>query len=604
MISNRPAPYPDNEVQRAQRVKSLCYRDSVADEVLDHIVALATDLFQTPISIISILEENQQWFQAKRGIAASDTARDVSFCAHTILAEGILEVPDTLLDVRFAQNQLVLGEPGIRYYAGAPLVTRDGLALGSLCVIDTAPRPPMSAREAAQLTRLADMVVSRLYELRTSTFIDQATQLPNRVRLEEDIHQQLVHGQENTLVVVDMLTPLFLNDIVKALGYPFSLELVGCMGQRLHRLIGAERALYKIGITRFAFIVGNECGLETLFAGIREVFQHPVHHNDIPVQTQLGMGALRLLGESLQAREWVRLVVSAADHARDCGLDWSLYERCFDTNQQRAFTLLSALSFAVNAPDQLSLVYQPRINLGTGQCSSVEALLRWVHPTLGPVAPDEFVRLAEKTALMRPLSLWVLEATLTQARIWHDQGCRFKVAMNVSPADLESSDFTDKLIAGLQRHGVSPSMLEIEFTESALIKNPTQVRRQLQRMRELDIEVAIDDFGTGYSNWTYLRELPATTVKLDRSLVSNIYTDEKDRRLVSTLIDLAQRLGYRVVAEGIEDGETLALVKQWGCDEAQGFFIARPMLGDQLTAWVDSVEGCHSGMARCESHCG
>jgi EAL domain-containing protein (putative c-di-GMP-specific phosphodiesterase class I) len=297
-------------------------------------------------------------------------------------------------------------------------------------------------------------------------------------------------------------------------------------------------------------------------------------------------------------------VVSAADHARDCGLDWSLYERCFDTNQQRAFTLLSALSFAVNAPDQLSLVYQPRINLGTGQCSSVEALLRWVHPTLGPVAPDEFVRLAEKTALMRPLSLWVLEATLTQARIWHDQGCRFKVAMNVSPADLESSDFTDKLIAGLQRHGVSPAMLEIEFTESALIKNPTQVRRQLQRMRELDIEVAIDDFGTGYSNWTYLRELPATTVKLDRSLVSNIYTDEKDRRLVSTLIDLAQRLGYRVVAEGIEDGETLALVKQWGCDEAQGFFIARPMLGDELTAWVDSVEGCHSGMARCESHCG
>jgi len=233
-------------------------------------------------------------------------------------------------------------------------------------------------------------------------------------------------------------------------------------------------------------------------------------------------------------------------------------------------------------------VFQPRIDFASGRCCAVEALLRWTHPTLGPIGPDEFVPLAEKTDLIRLLSVWVVEAAIQQTRQWRDAGYDFKVAINVSPCDLEGPAFTDRLIQALIRHGVEATTLEIEFTEGALIKNPAECRNQLTRLRALGVEISIDDFGTGYSNWTYLRELPATSVKLDRSLIKDIQNEERDRRLVITLIDLAQRLGYKVVAEGIENQANFDAVKSWGCDEGQGYFIAMPMPAEELVTWIQN----------------
>lgn len=585
------APIPLNETQRLLRITELCVLENTTDDVFEEIVAMATEFFQTPIAMISIVDEQRQWFRTKIGLQIQETPREISFCAYAILSDEPLEIPDATLDERFADNPLVTGHPGIRYYAGAPLITEDGIALGSLCVIDTQPRPPMQPREASMLKRFASLVMKRIVDLRLSCFIDQPTGLYNRLRLEEDIHLALKVGKKAQLVAVDMITPEFLNDIVKALGYSFAQDLVVAMRNRLQAVLPSPCPLYKVSPTRFGFLLpDSDISNELVYSAIIKDFKSPVICHGIPVQMHVGLGIVPLHGNQQTDQDWMRLVVSAASDARTRNIGWALYEPHLDAAQQRAFKLLGSLTHAVYAHDQLRLVYQPRINLACGTCTSVEALLRWNHPMLGPISPAEFIPLAEKTALMRHLSLWVLQTAIEQTATWQREGLNIRVAINVTPDDLTGSDFTDRVIWLLKKHDISPSHFELEFTESAVMQNPTEVRSQLERLRELGMQIAIDDFGTGYSNWNYLRQLPATTVKLDQSLVRNLTVEEADQRLVKALIGLAKKLGYCVVAEGIETDAIRKLVRQWGCDEGQGYLISRPMEADTLLDWLQSHE--------------
>ncbi len=605
---NACAPIPFNESQRLLRITELCVLENTADEVFDEIVAMTAEFFETPIALISIVDEHRQWFRARIGLAAQETPRDVSFCAYTILSDELFEVTDATLDERFMDNNLVTGHPNIRYYAGAPLITDDGIALGSLCVIDTKPREPMSARQSSMLQRFASLVMQRIVGLRLSCFIDQPTGLYNRSRLQEDITQALNSRQAYRLVAVDMITPVFLNDIVKAFGYSFSQDLVIAIKQRLQQLLPADCSLYKVSPTRFGFLLPGDTTSEEMFHSIINDFQAPVECRGIPVQMQVGLGVVVLdnrVQHGVQAeQDWMRMAISAADNARDRNVGWAMYESHSDAAQQRAFKLLSSLTNAVRSSDQLRLVFQPRIDLTSGMCTSVEALLRWNHPTLGPIGPAEFVPLAEKTALMRPLSLWVLKTAIEQAASWQRQGFDFRIAINVTPEDLTGPAFTDRMISLLRQHAIAPTRFELEFTEGALMQNPAEVRSQLERMRELGMDVAIDDFGTGYSNWNYLRQLPATTVKLDQSLIRNLASDKTDQRLVKALIGLAKKLGYCVVAEGIETHEIQRLVKQWGCDEGQGYLIAKPMEAEALLDWLGPEQRLQSAaeaaIASCE----
>ncbi|MCQ4257838.1 sensor domain-containing phosphodiesterase [Stutzerimonas stutzeri] len=580
------APTPINEAQRQLQVTQLCRLDSTPDDVFEQIVAMTAEYFNAPIALISIVDEQRQWFTARVGLSAQQTPRRDSFCAYAILANEPFQVLDAAKDVRFMDNPLVTGEPGIRFYAGMPLITPEGLGLGSLCVIDTKPRGALSSHELSMLNHLAKLTMARILSLRRANFIDQPTGLFNRVRLEDDVAQIAAH-EGMVLVVVDVIAPTRLNDIVRVLGYDFSVALMQSMKHRLQAQLPAGSCLYRISPTRFAFLT-NDVPQGTpamLYDQIITAFESPVMCNSIPIRTRIGVGVLPLEAGILE-QDWLRLAISSADDARECGIGWATYEPGLDAAQQRSFTLLSGLSEALRTGAQLRLVYQPRISLADGRCTSVEALLRWTHPTLGAIGPAEFIPLAEKTALIRELSLWVAEQAIAQAAMWQRLGARFKVAINVSASDLEGPSFADHVTGLLDTYHLDPRALEVEFTESALMANPAEVSRQLHRLRSLGMEVAIDDFGTGYSNWTYLRDLPATSVKLDQSFIRNLGADEKDRRLVRTIIDLAKRLDLRVVAEGIETQAVCDLVAEWGCDEGQGYHIARPMEADRLLGWV------------------
>jgi len=582
------APMPLNEASRLSRITHMGLLDSTADDVLDHIVDMVALVFEVPIALVSIVSEHQQWFRAGTGLEERETPREISFCAYSILGHDVLQIPDATLDSRFRDNPMVTGEPHIRFYAGVPLVTADGLALGTLCIIDNRPRAALGPREVTMLEMYGQLVMKRLNNLRKASYVDQPTGLFNRRRLEEDI-VALADRHEHALVALDMVDPAFLDSIVKALGYSFAQELVRGMIDSCRRLLPEDTALYKVSPTRIALITrhtGPEQA-EQLFRHLLMHFREPLICRNIPIQMDVGIGVLPLGLDRCDEKDWIRLVVSAADEARGKATGWRWYEPHLDFAQQRAFLLLASLADAVRSPDQLSLVFQPRLEVSSGRVVTVEALLRWQHPVLGPISPAEFIPLAEKTALIRSLSLWVLRHAVEQAVRWQAQGYAFKVAMNVSAIDLANSLFSDALFEQLAISGLDPGRFELEFTESALCENPDLTRLQLERLRALDIDIAIDDFGTGYSNWSYLRQIPATTVKLDKSLVDHLDVNEKDRRLVEAIVDLARRLGYRVVAEGAETEAVYEILCQLGCHEVQGYLIARPMTVGGLEHWMN-----------------
>lgn len=586
-------PVPGNEPQRLLRINELSLAESASDPIFERIVELAAATFQVPIALISTVEEERQFFCASVGLDIRETSRLDSFCAYTILADEPLQVPDALADPRFANNPIFTGEPKVRFYAGVPLVTTDGLGLGSVCIIDTKPRPALYGRELALLEHLAALAMQRITTLHDAAIVDQQTGLFNRVMLEQKVRSTVFSGKGCTVAAVDVIPPLFLNDIVKALGYKFSDDLILTITKRLQALLPHGCTLYKISPTRFGFLL-DEFQAEAapaLFQSILDDLAVPVNSNGIPIQLQVGIGAVPIRCDQAEDHDWLRLVISSSDDARVRQIGWQWYDQRLDDAQQRAFMLLSAMTAALLSDDQLYLVYQPRIDLNSGRCESVEALLRWTHPVLGPIGPAEFIPLAEKTALIGPITLRVLHAAVGQAAVWQSQGVNLKVGINISASDLESSAFADELAALIDQKGLDPSSLELEFTETALINQPQAVREQIDRISALGLQIAIDDFGSGYSNWTYLRELPASTVKIDQTFMRDLDTDEKNRPLVQAVIELASRLGYRVVAEGIENAGTLELLQGWGCHEGQGYHIARPMLPDMLIDWLAQQPG-------------
>ncbi|HKS13514.1 MAG TPA: EAL domain-containing protein [Pseudomonas sp.] len=577
------APIPFNEKDRLARVTEMCVMAQESDAELDALVSMVSQRFSMPICLISIVSARQQWFKAKVGVDSDSTSRDVSFCAHTILGDAPLEITDATLDSRFTANPLVTGTPGIRYYCGAPLITEDGFAIGSLCLIDTVPRPAMSQQDLAALVGFAALAMKMLTGIRLRNFLDQPTGLWNRVRLEYDVANHLAQKGDFVLLAVDIMPVKTLNDIVKALGYNYAHDLTLRVKSLIVGELGSGIQLYKISPTRFGIILPGTVDIRRVCGELVQALLPPVECHGIPVSLDAGIGVLPVSSNGSHDLEWLRWVVNAAEDARHSARRWSYYDPEVDATQRRAFLLLSSLSQALASPDQFRLAFQPRIDLASGECRSAEALLRWRHPELGDISPAEFIPLAEKTALITDISLWVMASVVRYLK-----QCPVRdlvVSMNVTARDLESCAFIDRLLEELATHGVDPTRIELEFTESVLIEHPEVVDQQLQRARRVGISVAIDDFGTGYSNWAYLSRIPAAVVKLDKTLIQKIFASEKDALLVRTLIDLAGELGYRVAAEGIETVEVLEQVKAWGCAEAQGFYLARPMAVSDFERW-------------------
>ena len=232
------------------------------------------------------------------------------------------------------------------------------------------------------------------------------------------------------------------------------------------------------------------------------------------------------------------------------------------------------------------MYYQPKLDLSSGDVNEVEALVRWVHPRLGVIPPSEFVPLAEHTGLIRPLTSHVLCHAVAQAAQWQSDGMPLTVAVNLSARSVHDGAIVQEVLAVLNESRLPPSLLRLEITESSIMADPPRARRVLEQLHDMGIRLSIDDFGTGYSSLAYLQDLPISEIKIDRSFVTNVLEREGDQVIVRSTIDLARNLGLTSVAEGVESTAAMHWLAQAGCNQAQGYHIARPMTGAALSEWL------------------
>jgi EAL domain-containing protein (putative c-di-GMP-specific phosphodiesterase class I)/GGDEF domain-containing protein len=422
--------------------------------------------------------------------------------------------------------------------------------------------------------------------------VDHVTGLPTRLRFLDDFAGEAAAGKRS-LVLVTLADARHFNELLRALGHAYSEDFIRAGAERLAAVLPRDTILYHVSVLSFAFFWTEPPSTAPmpLVREIVEAFRPSITCQDIPVDTRVGVGITRVGEDTASAGELLRATLAAAQDSRRGFDGWALYDRRSDEAQMRAFRILTDLPAAFAADDQLTLHYQPRIVLRDGSCAGAEALIRWTHPTLGPVSPGEFVTLAESTALITPLTQWVIRNGLQAAARWRRGRRDLRMSLNISPRNLEEPHFADFLLHETDRAGLDPSAIELEFTEGALAANPHLMLGQLSLLRDSGFDIAIDDFGSGYSNMSNLGRLPARVLKIDRSFVQTLHTEHRNQILVRSIIELAHALDYQVVAEGVETEEAYRMLAGWRCDEGQGYFMSRPLAEPAMMDWVDARVG-------------
>ncbi len=452
------------------------------------------------------------------------------------------------------------------------------------------PSIPRQTSEAGSTTISERLQISALdpETRRLIGLFDHVTLLPNRLQCLATISRVLAEGTPQMLVLVTLAEARHYNEMLRALGHGFTEDLVRIASSQLEQLLPPDTQLFHVSVLSFAFVV--DLPVQGVVPPVvREIvlrFAQPIRIDDIPINVHVGVGLLPLDDQRSPA-EALRAALAAGQDSRKTDEGWAWYDHRSDAAHIRAFRMLGDLPDAIKASDQLALHLQPRSHLGTGRCTGAEALLRWTHPVLGAIPPGEFIGLVEQTALIGPLTNWVLNAAMQHAARLKANGWPLRISINASPVNLSERDFDERVLQLCSRHGLEPHDIEIEFTEGALAADIERTIAQLERLRDAGVEVAIDDFGAGFSNLGYLTSIPADVLKIDQSFIRPLGTRDSDTFLVRQIIETARGLGFKVCAEGIEDQTTFEMLRQLGCDEGQGYFIARPMPAEALPAWLE-----------------
>jgi diguanylate cyclase (GGDEF)-like protein len=415
---------------------------------------------------------------------------------------------------------------------------------------------------------------------------DYLTGLPNRRALhaQAGIRMGGPEPRRQALLMLDLDGFKEVND---SLGHQLGDQLLIQVGARLRAELRVGDLLVRLGGDEFAVLLDNAGHTQAADVAVKlcAALAEPFTLRDIVVYSAVSIGIALFPDDGLDLNPLLRKADVAMYKAKGSGNGHHVYGSADDSDHATRHKTLHELRSALT-DDQLVVHYQPKTDLRTGEVHSVEALVRWEHPTRGLLYPLGFLDLAEEAGLMRQLTQVVLETTLDQAALWHAGGRRLTIAVNLSASSLVHSDLPDEVAGMLAARGLPPSTLQLEITEEFLMADCERARNILTRLRSHGIQISIDDFGTGYSSLAYLRDLPVDELKLDRSFVLPMVGDPRAAALVASTIALAHSLGLRMVAEGVENEITYNLLARLGCDQAQGFYMARPTPAAELERWL------------------
>ena len=470
-----------------------------------------------------------------------------------------------LLSIRRSQQMLLVATPAL-FAASLALLTLFVVKLG---------------RSRSELT-------SQVQRSHYQSLHDGLTGLPNRTLLHRLSSDAVAHAADSgTRVALMMLDVDRFKEINDTLGHHSGDLVLGAVATRLRSAVRASDTVARLGGDEFAILlphVADAAAAREMAARVQAALEESVDVGGIELDVDASIG-IALSGEHGND---VATLLQHADiamyQAKAHSLGIAVYREAQNHHNREDLRLVGGLRAALDN-HELLLHFQPKIELDNGAFCGAEALVRWQHPTRGLVPPAAFIPSAERTAMIRTLTNYVIDAALAECQRWNESGKELRLAVNVSARNLLDRHFVDDVVTRLGKWGVPPSCLLLEITEKAMMLEPAEAENTLARIADLGIELAIDDFGAGNASLARLRTLPVHEIKIDQSLVAQMQGCAKGALLVRAVIDLAHNFGLRVVAEGVEDAATLERLTLMGCDIAQGYHIARSMTAHELTGW-------------------
>jgi diguanylate cyclase (GGDEF)-like protein/PAS domain S-box-containing protein len=452
----------------------------------------------------------------------------------------------------------------------APIHNREGQATGAVIVF----RDVSAARAMAlQMTHSAQH--------------DFLTGLPNRMLLNDRVNQAIGlaprHSKRVAVLFLDLDGFKHIND---SLGHPIGDKLLQSIAKRLVSCVRSSDTVSRQGGDEFVVLLSEMEKQEDAAISAMRILEavaeaHSIDHHDLHLTASIGVSVYP--DDGLDAETLIKNADTAMYQAKENGRQtYQFFKPAMNVRAVERQSIEESLRRALERKE-FSLHYQPKIKLGTGEITGAEALIRWTHPTRGPVSPASFIPVAEDCGLILPIGHWVLREACRQARAWLDVGLPLgNIAVNISSMEFREDNFLESVLATLGETGLDPKFLELELTESVLMKRAESATSVLKALRARGVQIAVDDFGTGYSSLSYLRKFPIDALKIDQSFVRQITSAPDDTTIVTAVISMGRSLKLRVVAEGVETQGEMAFLQAQQCDEAQGYYFSRPVLPQQF----------------------
>jgi predicted signal transduction protein with EAL and GGDEF domain len=429
--------------------------------------------------------------------------------------------------------------------------------------------------------RMVGAVKDRELQIMHQASHDTDTGLPNHLAFSEMLGQRAGRQVDFVLLLAELQD---LPELRSVLNHESLNELVAAVGGRLRRVCGTEVA--RLSTETFALLIEQDADPDVMASIIHNSFQTPFTVAETTVDASVRLGLAASEGGVADLPALLRRAHAALDRARTTPEGTAWYDPETAASHSNRLSLMSDLREGLRR-GEVHFAYQPKFDLAAGRITAVEALIRWHSPTRGYVPPDDFIPLAERTGDIRHVTAWGLAEAIAQVAAWRSRGLHLIVAVNISAGDLMDRELPRRIRDLLRRHSVPATSLQLEVTESAVMQDPDRALEVLGVLASMEIGLAIDDFGTGYSSLGYLKRLPVSELKIDRSFVMNLVGSEEDRILVRSTVELGHNLGLTVTAEGVEDSATVDLLNAYGCDMLQGYHIGRPIPAAELEQMLE-----------------
>jgi diguanylate cyclase (GGDEF)-like protein len=452
------------------------------------------------------------------------------------------------------------------------------VALAALTIATVVVRTSMTFRELRHLT-----------ESRRLALTDELTGLGNRRLFHTRLHASVAEArrQHESLAVLMMDLDSF-KDLNDTLGHQSGDAVLEQVGARLEELVGPDCTVARLGGDEFGIVTpvgAGQAEAEALASRILDGLSERFHAHDLMLRLTASIGIAMFPAQAADDEELLQRVDVALYEAKERPGTYAFYSPGRDSTSRERLYLAQELRAAIER-DQLEVHYQPQVQLDSGDLHAAEALVRWRHPERGLIMPGEFLPLAERTDLSRAITRTVIEQVAGQLERWRARELYFPVSINLSAADLLDDGFVAEISETLGNRGLTPADVVLEVTEGIVMADGTLGHQTLNRLHDAGFELALDDFGTGHSSLSRLHDLPLSELKIDRSFVARLRREPDARSIVRSIVDLGSNLQLRLVAEGPEDAETVALLRELGCGIGQGYHFAKPLSGEHFEQWL------------------